>query len=104
VYQSVHAFCAIKLANCIKIATCGLAEEMQNKIGAGINSHNCDILPPLGGAILQRISSKFGQCISTEIVTIAKFGSKMFIGIFRPKDGKKRFPFGKPIAYHKPAR
>jgi len=48
----------------------------------------------------QLICTKFGEFIDhPEVVTIAKFGSKIFIGFSGPSGGKKYFPFRKPTAY-----
>jgi len=59
------------------------------------------ISPPCGGAISQPISTKFGEFVDLiDVITLAKFGSKIFIGFSsRLRGRKKHFPFRNQTAY-----
>jgi len=58
------------------------------------------ISPPCGGAISQPIGTKFGEFVDlTEVVTLAKFGSRIFIGFSRLRAEKSIFLYRKPTVY-----
>jgi len=63
-------------------------------------SHNRYISASCGGAISQTFCTKFGKFVDfTDIITSAKFVSKIFIGFSRPRGRKTHFLFRNQMAY-----
>jgi len=71
-----------------------LAQETGIKGGRRL-SQNRYISPPCGGPF-----RKFGEFVDlTDVITPAKFGSKIFVGFSRPRGRKTHFPFRNQMAY-----
>jgi len=75
-------------------------KRTKKKKGGSRKSQNRYTSPPREGAISQPIFTKFGEFVDlTDVITPAKFGYKIFIGFFRPRGRKSRFPYRKQTAY-----
>jgi len=71
-------------------------KRKNKKKGGRRKSQNRNISPQCGGATVQQICTKFGEVVDlrpTDVITPAKFGSKISIGFPAGREVEKAFSF-----------